>query len=244
MPQYLIFDIETAPRNFNELSDSQQEYLIRYAKTPEEEEQKKFEMGLYPLTAHVVTIGLILMEGDGEDYNMVNTAAFSSSSRIDDDESIKITEKLDSGFMHYITSEKKLLETFWSIIKKYPEATLISFNGRNFDAPFLMLRSALLEIRPTRNIMQGTKFNYSQHIDLIDELTFFSPSSYGATKRFNFDFYAREFGITSPKSEGVDGSMVGNLYKNGQIRTIAEYCLRDVKATWELFLKWQKYLKF
>jgi len=92
--------------------------------------------------------------------------------------------------------------------------------------------------------MNGTKWNYPGHTDLIDELSFYNPSPYSASKRFNFDFYTRAFGITSPKSEGVDGSMVSELYKKGDIATISDYCLRDINATWELFLVWQKYLKF
>jgi len=63
-------------------------------------------------------------------------------------------------------------------------------------------------------------------------------------KRYNFDFYTKAFGITSPKSEGVDGSKVGELYAQGQLMEIAEYCLRDVQATWELYCVWAEYLKF
>ena len=62
-------------------------------------------------------------------------------------------------------------------------------------------------------------------------------------RRFNFAFYAKAFGIVSPKEAGVDGSMVGDLFTEGRIDDIAEYCLRDVKATWELFLKWDTLLR-
>ena len=92
--------------------------------------------------------------------------------------------------------------------------------------------------------MSGTKFTYPLHTDLIDELTFYNPGAYGATRRFNFDFYTRAFGIKSPKSEGVDGSKVAEYFKAGRIEEIAEYCLRDVKATWELYEIWTKYLNF
>jgi len=94
-----------------------------------------------------------------------------------------------------------------------------------------MLRSAIYHIRPPYNLMQGTKFNYPFHIDLIDELTFFNPSVTGATKKFNFDFYAHSFGIVSPKAQGVDGYKVPDMYAEGKIKEIAEYCMRDVRAT-------------
>ncbi|MFW6232765.1 MAG: ribonuclease H-like domain-containing protein [Bacteroidota bacterium] len=179
---------------------------------------------------------------DESEWEMINRAAFSTKPGYEEDDVTKI--ELSTGDTCFISDEKRLLEDFWKILLKYRNAQLVSFNGRNFDAPFLMLRSALYKIRPARNLMNGTKFNYTGHIDLIDELTFYMPGSYGATRRFNFDFYTRAFGITSPKSEGVDGSMVGALYKEGKVDVIAEYCLRDISATWDLFLHWYQYLKF
>lgn len=241
--QYLVFDIETAPIAWDTLSESQQDYLLRGASTDEEIEKKKFEMGLSPMTAQVVCIGLQLMQAaEGGAWELINRAAFSVGPAPDSTPYGKIN--LSNGDPCYLSTEKKVLEDFWNILNKYSRATLVSFNGRNFDAPFLMLRSALLRVKPSRNLMAGTKFNYPQHTDLIDELCFYNPSSYGATRRFNFDYYTRAFGITSPKSEGVDGSMVGEMFAEGKIAEISEYCLRDVSATWELFLIWRKYLKF
>ncbi len=240
---YLVFDIETAPLDFDTLSESQQDYIIRSAKTDEEIEQKKFEMGLSPITAQVVCIGTQLMQSteDGN-WEQIGRAALSVDNSFEYEKKELIT--LSTGDKCYLTNEARLLEDFWSILKKYDQATLVSFNGRNFDAPFLMLRSAIHRIKPSRNLMAGTKYNYPLHTDLIDELTFYNPSPYSASKRFNFDFYTRTFGLKSPKSEGVDGSMVGELFKDGKINEISEYCMRDINATWELFLVWYNYLKF
>ncbi len=242
MEQYLVFDIETAPLPWESFSESQQEYILRRAETDEEIEKKKFEMALSPLTSRVVCIGLQLMQSAGDgNWEMINKAAFSTGPGSEGGE--YETVELESGDKCHISTEAKVLEDFWVILNKYKNASLVSFNGRNFDAPFLMLRSALHRIKPSRDLMAGTKFNYPKHVDLIDELTFFQGGYYGATKRFNFDFYTRAFGITSPKSEGVDGSMVGKMFNEGKIKEISEYCLRDITATWELFLVWHKYLR-
>lgn len=241
--QYIVFDIETSPLNFDTLSQSQQEYWLRGANTDEEKDKKKFEMGLNPYTAQVVCIGLQLMElNEDGTSNLIKKAAFSCDNNLNEDDQIE--HDLAYGSKCYLSSEKKLLNDFWKILTKYNYAHLVSFNGRGFDAPFLMLRSAVNEIRPSRDLMQGTKFNYSKHIDLLDELTYYSGGSTGPTRRLNFDFFAHSFGIKSPKSEGVDGSMVGDLFSKGEHLIIAEYCLRDVTATWDLFLVWNKYLKF
>lgn len=239
--QYLVFDIETAPLPFETLSESQQEYILRHAETDEEKEKKKFEMALSPLTSQVVCIGLQLMELKPEGWELINRAAFAVDNEAGEE---KRKEDLSTGDPCNFSTEVKLLEDFWNILKKYNKCQLVSFNGRNFDAPYLMLRSAIHRMKPSRNLMSGTKFNYNMHVDLIDELCFYVPSNYGATKRFNFDFYTRAFGITSPKAEGVDGSMVGQYFSDGRIKEIAEYCMRDITATWELFLVWYNYLKF
>lgn len=247
---YLVFDIETSKYNFDLLSKSQQEYILRRTETEEEKNQKINEMALTPLTSEIVCIGLKLMsrvqpneENEHREWEEINKAAFINNKSFEYEETLLKELPLTQSKGHYF-NEKRLLENFWNVLNKYNSSILVSFNGRNFDAPYLMLRSALLGIRPSRNLMKGTKFNYPFHIDLIDELTFYSGSSVGATKRFNFDFYAQSFGIKSPKSEGVDGSMVSELFQKGETDTIAEYCLRDVDATWELFLMWDKFLRY
>lgn len=242
--KFISFDIETVPGDFEALSESQQEYLLRGASTDEEIAKKKGEMALTALTGEVVCIGLALCEYNPNDESayIEKKTALSVLAPGDDSGDSEIT--LTDGTSCLLGDEEWVLNTFWKIIEKYNTASLISFNGRGFDAPFLMHRSAIHKIRPTRNLMEGTKFNYSKHIDLLDELTFYSPSSSGPTRRFNFDFYARAFGIVSPKSEGVDGSKVSDFFHAGRVQEIAEYCLRDVVATWELFLHWNKYLNF
>ncbi len=243
MNNYLVFDIETASLEFELLSHSQQDYLLRGANTDEEKEKKKFEMGLSPMTAQVVCIGLLRVDNyQPDEPESVSKIAFSLDLSLADGE--KVEKELPSGIKCILSNEKTLLNNFWHTISKYSTHNLVSFNGRNFDAPFLMLRSALQEIRPPRNLMSGTKFNYSGHIDLIDELTFYNGSQYGATRRFNFDYYTQAFGLKSPKSEGVDGSMVTDYFREGRILEISEYCIRDINATWELFRKLKKYLYF
>ena len=149
--QYLVFDIETAVIDFESFSESQQEYILRGAETDEEIEQKKFQMGLTPFTAKVVCIGLQLMEKDDEgNWIEISKAAFSTSPEFEDSEEEKEIE-LESGHKCFLSNERKLLEQFWKILHKYNSASLVSFNGRNFDAPFLMLRSAIHKIRPSRN---------------------------------------------------------------------------------------------
>lgn len=225
----LVFDIETAGFNIDTLSDSQKEFLLRYADKELDEKiraQKTDEairyLSLYPFTAKVISIGLyhtqmekalVLYEGDKEDQNVIS-----------DDEHV----------VYKPLPEEEILKTFWQYAEKVEK--FISFNGRNFDIPFLMLRSAVLKIKPSVNFI-GSRFNTSKHIDLLEQFTF-----YGLIKKFNLDFYCQAFGIESPKSKGVSGMEVKQLYEAGRIKEIAVYCGQDIRATYELFKIWDEYL--
>ena len=89
----------------------------------------------------------------------------------------------------------------------------------------------------------GYRYATDPHCDLAEQFTFYSVSGRdGAARRFNLDFYCKAFGIESPKSHGVTGMDVGALLAAGKFRDIAEYCLRDVRATVELYKIWKERL--
>ena len=141
----------------------------------------------------------------------------------------------DDGKIEFLSGDEgKVLSAFWDDIRNYSQ--FVTFNGRTFDCPFLMLRSALLGIRPTKNLVPY-RYSTAPHCDLLDQLTF-----YGASRRFNLDFYCRAFGIGSPKAGGITGLDLGPLYRNGKYREIARYCIGDVIATAELYSRWKNYL--
>jgi hypothetical protein len=129
-----------------------------------------------------------------------------------------------------------MLKSFWRITGKTDQ--FISFNGRYFDIPFLLMRSALNKIKPAKNLMTN-RFDTSIHIDLLEQFTY-----YGLTRKFNLDFYCHAFGIESPKSKDISGMEVKTLYEAGKIKDIAVYCGGDIEATYKLFKIWNEYLRF
>jgi 3'-5' exonuclease len=236
---YLVFDIETASLSFEDLDESQQEYLMRGTKSEEEREERKRQMSLNPLTARVVALGMVSVASlDAEPKGCVysNTGA---------EEGPGEESTLSDGSMWRSMPERDLLRKWWEVAGKARsrgDCTLISFNGRGFDCPFLMLRSAALRVKPSRNLMDGSRWKYDGHVDLQEELSFRNYGGNGAMRRFNFDFYCKAFGIPSPKGEGITGYDVPDFWRQGRHHEIAEYCLRDVWATWELFKFWREYL--
>lgn len=235
----LLFDIETLGLPLDAFDDVQQEYLMRNTDTPEAKEQAVRNLSLTPLTARVCCIGMLNV--DSNQGRVIYLAGAAEE------------EAVDGVTYIAVTDEHELLTRFWAVIGAHKEGRAgemvyekyITFNGRGFDCPFLMLRSAVLGIRPSRNLMAGGKFAARRsHIDLMDELTFLAYGNNGATRRFNLDFYCKSFGIPSPKGEGVTGRNINEVFAEGRHREIAEYCMRDVRSTGALYAKWQALLWF
>ncbi len=219
----IIIDIETIGYDFDSFDAKSQEYLLKYGETAEEKEEIKKKLALYPLTGEIVTIGMLNPE------TMKGYALFQNNGS-------KSEKFEEDGIIFESGDEKEILEKFWNFVGNYQQA--VTFNGRGFDMPYLMLRSAIHKIQPSRNFM-GYRYDFKAHCDLLEQLTF-----YGATRKFNLDFYAKSFGIKSSKDEGVDGSMVGEMYKEGKFLDIARYCVRDLHTTKDLYEYWDKYLRF
>jgi len=237
--QKLVFDIETIGVDFESLDKISQEYLLQYAESEEDEEETKERLGFYPLTGEVVAIGILNPDTNrGAIYLRSQTNADDTQTNAEKDP--RESAFLEAGIKIETGTEKEILEKFWETIKPYNY--FISFNGRVFDAPFLMIRSAILGIKPSKNLLSNRYLNSQKydavHVDLLDQLTF-----YGITrKKFNLHFWAKAFGIKSPKEEGITGDDVSRLYKEGKILEIAKYNLGDLKATKELYEKWNNYL--
>lgn len=231
----LIIDIETVGEDFDALDDFTKENLTKWIKKEAENETEyqklldelKNRLGFSPLTAQIVVIGLL-------DYERREGIVYF------DAPGQKIEEFKENGITFKQATEKEMLDEFWKISNHYNY--FITFNGRSFDIPFIMIRSAVCGIKPTKDLMRG-RYVYQQsldaiHIDLAEQLSF-----YGALrKKGSLHLWSRIFGIESPKSQGVTGDDVGKLYIEGRYLDIARYNVLDLKATAELFNKWDNYL--
>lgn len=227
----VVFDIETSgflPETFDK---AQIDYLMKTAEKEENDEKREQmraelikQLNLWPLTAQVVAIALLNVEsGNGISLYCA------------DEESETEKKEGEKTFLYVSGDEKKVLEKFWEYIVKFDE--FVTFNGRSFDCPFVMLRSATLGIRPSRDLMAGTRYNMVHHVDLLEELTY-----HGVTRKFNLDFYCKAFGIESPKSHGITGYDINDYFRGKRYTEIAEYCMGDVIATAELYRKWKELL--
>lgn len=221
MPK-LIFDIETVGVDFDRLDHASQEMLLADSDTDEERQLIRDGLGFSPLTGRIVAIGVInpdtqkgclyYQEQNGE-------------------------EEEQEGNTTYIPckDEKEILKRFWEVATHYDQ--FITFNGHSFDCPYVMIRSAVLKIKPSVNLMHN-RYYERPHLDLYDKLT-----NFGAVRfKRSLHLWCQAFGIESPKDKGTTGNDVARLFKEKKCRDVAKYCAGDLRATSILFEYWEKYL--
>lgn len=231
----IIFDIETVGEDFDSMDEVTQKALTGWIEKTafnEAEKQKmmtdiKDGLGFSPFTGEIVAIGVL--DADKKD----GAVYFQGKEGMEDWEK--------DGIKFRPMSEKEILENFWRIAEHSEE--FISYNGRGFDVPFIMIRSAKHQVKPTKNLMSNrylnSQFVGAKHIDLMDQLTF-----YGAVRKNpNLHIACRLFGVKSPKEDGVTGDDVAKLFREGKNKEIAEYNVRDLHSTLGVYEYWDKYLR-
>ncbi len=228
----LIFDIETVGEDWDDLDVTTKKSLTRWIDRTvhnTEERQARLKdikqgLGFSPLTGFIVSIafydvdhgcGLVSFQGSK------NTASYH-----------------ENGFDYKVGSESDILKMFWQEVGKFQ--SFVTFNGRAFDAPFIIHRSLVHDITPTVTLVSRRYLNQQKvpyHIDLQDELTF-----YGAMqKKPGLHLFCRSYGIKTPKAN-MDGDHVSLMYRQKKYNEIARYNADDVVATLQLFRKWQTHL--
>jgi DNA polymerase elongation subunit (family B) len=161
----LVFDIETTALPVEHFDETQQEYLFRQADTlpdPQARDAKRAEIerffSLWPLTAQVVCVAMLNAE------TLRGKVLFTADDPDAGDG--------DAGPVEFVpcADEVELLTAFWEVAKHYD--SIVTFNGRGFDVPFMYLRSAVLNVPITRKNWLGYRFQTEPHCDLAEQLTF------------------------------------------------------------------------
>ena len=214
----VVFDIETVGIDVDSLEPEAREYVER------RELQEK--LGLYPLFAQVVAVAMI--NPDSGRGAVFYQAPGAEGEPFEED-----------GVRYEACDEPALLGNFWEAIGRYGQ--YITFNGRSFDCPFMLARSAHHRVRPTVDLMsyRFAKADDRGQIDLMDQLSYFGSNR----DYFSLDMWCRFLGVESPKAAGVSGGDVKELFDGGKFEEIARYCVRDVRATAELFQIWNDYFR-
>ena len=132
-----------------------------------------------------------------------------------------------------------ITENFWRGWDAYRRPTLVSFNGRTFDLPLLELAAFRYGITAAAwfNCSGKTydqprnRYNTECHLDLHDVLTNFGAS------RFNGGLNLVANLLGKPGKMNVQGHMVQDLWNEGKLTEINDYCRCDVLDTYFAFLR-------
>lgn len=131
--------------------------------------------------------------------------------------------------------EKSMIENFFNIIEKF-QPRLVSFNGKNFDMPVLVLRALKHNIKACAYLNSDDKWNnyktrYSEvkHCDLLESL--------GPWRGSRLDTICAMAGL--PGKYDINGSQVMELFYKKKFEQIHEYCESDTLNTYMLFLKYE-----
>ncbi|WP_104640409.1 3'-5' exonuclease [Helicobacter bizzozeronii] len=141
-------------------------------------------------------------------------------------------------------SEKGLIADFLAFFNKH-QPKLVTFNGRHFDLPLIMLKALAHNLDAhafyeqenqarNKNKWENYRQRYSEafHTDLLDSLTQFS-----GLKNLNLKGVCALCGL--PGKYDVSGDQVHVLYHAGQLDQIDSYCQSDVLNTYWLYLKYE-----
>ncbi|MEY2784082.1 MAG: hypothetical protein RL277_286 [Planctomycetota bacterium] len=224
----IAFDIEVAGFPWEEVDEITRGYLVQREHDEERRAAVPDRTALYPGLGKIVAIGMWLVgkDKDGKelDRGMILLEGKSAEERT--------WEKVPNSKI-FRGSETELLMRFWELVARTKAGLprVVTFNGRGYDGPMLSIRSAQLGIRPSRNLVPS-RWSIAEHCDLSEIFTYQGT----LRDRYSLDYWCRRFDIESPKGS-IDGSQVARAYRAGRIEDIGEYCLRDVRATAQLYKK-------
>jgi predicted PolB exonuclease-like 3'-5' exonuclease len=133
-----------------------------------------------------------------------------------------------------------ITDLFWRGWEAYRQPTLVTYNGRTFDVPLLELAAfryglslpKWFDAAGGRSYQKPrNRYNDGAHLDLMDLMT-----NYGAA-RFSGGLNLAAHLLGKPGKMEVEGQMVQNLYDEGRVREINDYCRCDVLDTYFVFLR-------
>src|SRR3989338_6492263 len=128
---------------------------------------------------------------------------------------------------------RSLVTAFWDVYAKQP--CLVDFNGKGYDIRLMELWAFQLglTIHKKHFFQFGARyrFNDEHHIDLHDFLT-----NHGAIRFMGgLNMFSKLLG--KPGKINVKGDMVQELFEQGELFRIEDYCLGDAMDTYFVFLR-------
>ncbi|MGX2972677.1 3'-5' exonuclease [Helicobacter sp. T3_23-1059] len=242
-----VFDIETVPdiellKAYYNLDSALSEIEVcEYAFSAQKEKSGSEFLPIY--WHRVVSIASVVCDEYGRFIKVGNFGKKDSNIATPSTKSTQIDSNDSSHFTH-LADEKQILSDFLGFINS-KEPKLVSFNGRGFDLPTIMLRSMRYNLSAfgyyeeqneskTKSKWENYRARYSEkwHTDLFESLGHF-----GSVRALNLDNVCKMLGIVG-KYEVSGGDVYSLYYGKKDIEKIDFYCQSDVLNTYWLYLKY------
>jgi len=124
--------------------------------------------------------------------------------------------------------EKEILRKFWEASQDVHR--FVGHNVLEFDFPFIYQRSIILGVKPRSNI-SFARYKDTPVFDTMRQWTLWSYD-----KTVSLDTLSKVLGFPTSKDK-MDGSEVWSYYKEGKLKEICEYCMKDVELTRQVYKK-------
>lgn len=135
--------------------------------------------------------------------------------------------------MLFHLDEGRTLRAFWKLLRGFNPGRdlIVTHNGISFDLPFIYKRSVINHVKPTVELC----FARYRSQPLFD--TMCEWNKWDLRKFISLDELAHILGLESSKADGMDGAHVYDRFREGCHGEIADYCLRDVKLTRDIYYR-------
>ncbi|MEK7460696.1 MAG: ribonuclease H-like domain-containing protein [Patescibacteria group bacterium] len=134
--------------------------------------------------------------------------------------------KNDEPTQNLIGAEREILENFWPLALGVDR--FVGHNALDFDLPFIVKRSIIQRIKPSRSI-SFARYRSEPIFDTMREW-----DNWSSSPSTSLDRLAKIFGYETSK-QGIDGSQVYDFWKAGRTQEIYDYCARDVELTRKIY---------
>lgn len=226
MDNIIVWDIETIPQvsPFSDLQKEKMANKINYyvEKGMEADEAERLVAATNPFFGQVICIAM---------YEVSDRFPNSNRSAL-----VAAPKKMSNGLLD--PKEKTLLNDFWDYVKGF-NGTFVGFNSLKFDTWFIQIRSMKHRVEITNNDFLDLRLyqNYP-HYDVMQHM-----SNWTMNLRPSLELACEFFRIPTPKEGEVKAASVAKAYQQGKLKEIAEYALRDIDATYEIYKITKNYLK-
>jgi 3'-5' exonuclease len=135
--------------------------------------------------------------------------------------------------LRFHLDETRTLRGFWNQLRGFDvnHDLVVGHNVYEFDLPFLYKRSAILRVQPTVRL-SFARYRSRPIFDTMKEweLWAWRPG-------IKLEELAEVLQLGMSKTEGMDGTRIYDRFCEGRHQEIADYCMRDVELTREIYYR-------